>query len=100
MTKRRESSLLASGIRFFSETYTRARSRGTSAMLEGIWIAAGSVSMLIGAALVYDAIWNPGLSQTAFLLGGAVLISLGFISTWYVARNWIEFQRYLKNHHP
>jgi hypothetical protein len=99
MTKRRKSSLLASDIRSFSETYTRARTRGTSAMLEGVRITAGSVSMLIGAALVYDAIWSPGLSQTAFLLGGAVLVSLGLISMWYVARNWMEFRRYLKNHH-
>jgi hypothetical protein len=39
-------------------------------MLEGLRITAGSVSMLIGVALVYDAVWNPGPNQTAFLLGG------------------------------
>jgi hypothetical protein len=68
-------------------------------MLEGIRITTGSVCMLIGVALVYDAIFNPGLSQTALLLGGAVLVSLGLVSMWYVARNWMEFRRYLKNHH-
>ena len=66
-------------------------------MLEGIRIIAGSLSLLIGVALIYGAIWNPGLSQTALLLGGAVLVSLGLISMWYVARNWMEFQRYRKN---
>lgn len=99
MTKRRGSFLLASGIRSFSESYTRARNRGTSAVLEGIRITTGSVCMLIGVALVYDAIFNPGLSQTALLLGGAVLVSLGLVSMWYVARDWMEFRRYLKNHH-
>jgi len=68
-------------------------------MLEGLRITAGSVSMLIGAALVYDAIWNPGPNQTTFLLGGAVLVSLGLVSMWYAARDWMEFRRYLKNHH-
>ncbi len=99
MTKRRGSFLLASGIRSFSATYTRARTHGTGVMLEGIRITIGSVCMLVGAAFVYNAIWNPGLSQTALLLGGAVLVSLGLVCMWYVARNWMEFRRYLKNHH-
>jgi hypothetical protein len=68
-------------------------------MLEGLQFAAGSISLLVGAALVYDAVWNPSLNPTAALLGGAALVSLGLICMWLVVRNLMEFRRYLKNYH-
>jgi hypothetical protein len=68
-------------------------------MLAGLQFAAGSTSLLIGAALVYDAVRNPSLNETAALLGGAVLLSLGLVCVWFVARNWMEFRKYLRDYH-
>lgn len=88
------------GVESPSGAYVRPRSRRVEPMLEGLRFVAGFISLLLGAALIYDAIWNPGLSQTtAALLGGSALVSLGLICMCLVVRNWMEFRRYLKNYH-
>jgi hypothetical protein len=90
---------LPQGAASRSGASVRPRRRDLEPMLEGLQFAAGCISLLVGATLVYDAVRNPGLNQTPALLGGAVLVSLGFICMWLVVRSWMEFRRYLKDHH-
>ena len=69
-------------------------------MLEQLKLGAGLFSLLLGTGLVCDAVWNPDVSQTFMLLGGAALIALGLICVWYVVKDGLEFRKnYRCNNH-
>jgi uncharacterized protein YjeT (DUF2065 family) len=67
-------------------------------MLDNLRLSFGFFSLLIGMVLLYDGSSNAQVSQTARLVGGAVFVSLGLISLWFVAKNWLELRKYFKNH--
>jgi len=51
------------------------------------------VCCVIGAALLSDGISNLGASQTMNIVGGAALLTLGFMTMWIVAKNWWEWRK-------
>jgi len=66
-------------------------------MLDNLRLSFGFVSVLIGSAFLRDGVSNGNPNESARLIGGAVLVSLGFICMGYVVKNWLEFRKYLKN---
>jgi hypothetical protein len=69
----------------------------TGYMLDNLRLFFGSLSLLIGVVLLYQGSSSSLVSQTPTLVGGAVLISLGFITVWFAAKNWLEMRKYFKN---
>jgi hypothetical protein len=66
-------------------------------MLDHLRLSFGFLSLLIDVVLLYEGGSSSLVSQTPTLVGGAVLISLGFISAWFAAKNWLEMRKYFKN---
>jgi hypothetical protein len=66
-------------------------------MLDNLRLSFGFCSLLIGVFLLYDGVSNVHVSQPAWLVGGAVCVSLGLVSIWFVAKNWLELRKYFKN---
>jgi hypothetical protein len=65
-------------------------------MLGPLRLFTGIVCLLLGAGLVYDAVWGPDLSQAPILMGGAVLLALGLISIYFFLKDRIELRKYFK----
>jgi high-affinity Fe2+/Pb2+ permease len=68
-------------------------------MLGPLRLFTGIVCLLIGAGLLYDALWGPDLSQPTILIGGAVLLVLGLISIYFFSKDRIELRKYFKQTH-
>jgi hypothetical protein len=66
-------------------------------MLDNLRICFGFVSVLIGSFFLRDGVSNAHSAESTWLVGGAVLVSLGFISMAYVVKNWVELRKYFKN---
>jgi hypothetical protein len=66
-------------------------------MLDNLRICFGFVSVLVGSFFLRDGVSNEHLNESSMLIGGAVLISLGFICIGYVVKNWLELRKYFKN---
>jgi hypothetical protein len=66
-------------------------------MLDNLRLFSGFLFLLIGVVLLHDGSSNLRVSQTSSLVGGAVFISLGFFSMWFVAKNWLEMRKYFKD---
>jgi len=66
-------------------------------MLDNLRLFFGVISFLIGMALLYDSARSAEANQTTMLVGGALLVSLGLICIWIVAKNWLEWRKYFKN---
>ena len=66
-------------------------------MLDSLRFCFGFVSLLIGSAFLRDGVSNEHLNESSKLIGGAVLVSLGFICIGYVVKNWLELRKYFKN---
>ena len=69
----------------------------TKSMLDNLRLSFGFLSLLIGVLLLREGVSNADASQTARVVGGAVLVSLGLISIWFVLKNWLELRKYFKN---
>lgn len=69
----------------------------TNPMLDNLRICFGFVSILLGSFFLRDGISNAHSSESTGLVGGAVLVSLGFISMAYVVKNRMELRKYFKN---
>jgi len=62
-------------------------------MLNKLGLSLAFLFLLIGAFLLY----GPDTSETARLLGGATLVSLGLVTIWLVAKDWLDWRRDYKN---
>jgi hypothetical protein len=69
----------------------------TKPMLDNLRLCFGCVSVLVGSYFLRDGVSNAHSAESTWLLGGAVLVSLGFISMAYVVKNWVELRKYFKN---
>jgi hypothetical protein len=65
-------------------------------MLGPLRLFVGIVCLLIGAGLLYDALWGPDFSQSTILIGGAVLFVLGLMSIYFFSKDRIELRRHFK----
>ena len=66
-------------------------------MLDNLRICFGFVSVVVGSVFLRDGVSNAHSAESSRLFGGAVLVSLGFISIAYVVKNWMELRKYFKN---
>jgi uncharacterized membrane protein HdeD (DUF308 family) len=66
-------------------------------MLDNLRLSFGILSLLVGLVLLYEGTSSSRVIQPPTLVAGAVFISLGFISVWFVAKNWLEMRKYFKN---
>jgi hypothetical protein len=62
-------------------------------MLNDLGLFFGAIFLLAGAALLYKGVSNADASQTATIIGGAVLLSVGSVLMWTVLKNWWEWKR-------
>ena len=51
-----------------------------------------AVLLLLGVALLNDGASNSVPIQSAKLIGGAVFLSFGFMSTWVALKNWLKWR--------
>lgn len=65
-------------------------------MIDALGFASGCISILIGGILVYDAISRVGPNESAVLIGGALLLSIGLLGVSLAGRSWLEWRRALK----
>lgn len=59
-------------------------------MFEGLAFALAS--LLLGAVLLYDAVFFTERTQTAGLIAGAVFLALGLVTISLLAKNWWELK--------
>ena len=57
----------------------------------------GFVSILAGSVFLHDGVSKAHSAEATWLVGGAVLVSLGFICMAYVVKNWVELRKHFKN---
>jgi drug/metabolite transporter (DMT)-like permease len=62
-------------------------------MLNNLGFFSGALFLLAGAVLLYEGVSNADASQTAAILGGAMLFSIGSALMWTVLKNWWEWRR-------
>ena len=65
-------------------------------MLDNFGLAIGSICLVLGAVLLYDGLSMIETTQSLDVIGGAVLISLGAITTGLMLRNKLEWRRNYK----
>jgi hypothetical protein len=65
-------------------------------MIDALGFASGFISILIGGILVHDAISRVGANESAVLMGGALLLSVGLVGVSRAGRSWLEWRRALK----
>jgi hypothetical protein len=53
----------------------------------------GLLLLTLGALLVIESVANADANQSARVVGGATLLSLGFLLTWLMARSWWEWRK-------
>ncbi len=66
-------------------------------MLDNLRMCFGFVSILVGSVFLHDGVSIAHSAESTWLVGGAVLVSLGFISMAYVVKNWVALRGYFKN---
>jgi hypothetical protein len=62
-------------------------------MRNNLGLFAGLILLVIGALLISDSVSNSDPNQTARVVGGATLLSLGLIVTWLMGRSWWEWRK-------
>ena len=65
-------------------------------MIDALGFASGFISILIGGILVHDAVSTVSPNETAVLIGGALLLSVGLVGVSRAGRSWLEWRRTLK----
>jgi hypothetical protein len=53
--------------------------------------------LIAGAVLLYDGFSTSDLSQTAKVIGGAIFLSLGLVSSWFGVKNWWKWRTVCKD---
>lgn len=53
----------------------------------------GVIFLLGGAMLLHHGVSTGDASQTAAIIGGATLLSLGSVVAWKVLKNWWEWRK-------
>jgi hypothetical protein len=71
----------------------RAGSR-TKEMLNKLGVIFAFLCFFAGTILLSDPISKPDTTQTAKVLGGAVLFSVGLVTISLVAREWWEWKKF------
>jgi len=66
-------------------------------MMDNLRMCFGFVSILVGSVFLRDGVSNAHSAETTWVVGGAVLVSLGFICMAYVVKNRVELRKYFKN---
>jgi len=61
-------------------------------MRNNLGLFAGLILLVIGALLI-NSVSNSDPNQTARVVGGATLLSLGLIVTWLMGRSWWEWRK-------
>jgi hypothetical protein len=51
-----------------------------------------------GAMLLYDGFSTSDLTQTTKVIGGASLLSLGFVGLWFCVKNWWKWRTVYKEY--
>jgi len=54
--------------------------------------------LITGTVLLYDGVSASDLSQTAKVIGGAIFLSLGLISSWFGVKNWWKWRTVYKEY--
>lgn len=54
--------------------------------------------LIAGAVLLYDGFSISDLTQTAKVIGGASLFSLGLVSFWFGVKNWWKWRTVYKEY--
>jgi len=67
-------------------------------MLDNLRLSFSFISVLIGSAFLRDGVSNEHLNESARIIGGAVLVSLGIICMAHVVKNWLEMRKYFNDH--
>ena len=62
-------------------------------MRDDLGLFFGLVFLIIGGVLLYNGTSNADASQSAAVIGGATLLSLGSVVTWTLVKNWWEWRR-------
>jgi hypothetical protein len=66
-------------------------------MLDKLGLSVGVVSLLLGSILLYDAVSRSDLTQTARVIGGAALFSLGLVTLSLVVKDWWKWRKHHKD---
>ena len=71
--------------------------RPKSNPLDNLALCFASVCLLIGIVLLHDGASNSDVTQTATIIAGAALLSLGLMALWFAMKSWVEWRRNYKN---
>jgi hypothetical protein len=52
--------------------------------------------LIAGAVLLYDGFSTSDLNQTTKVIGGAMFVSLGMVSSWFGVKNWWKWRTVYK----
>ena len=66
-------------------------------MLDKLGLGFALSSLLLGTALLYDAVSVSDLSQTAKVIAGAVFFALGLVTVSLLVKDWWEWKKREKN---
>lgn len=65
-------------------------------MLENIGLSAAFVCVLAGGFLVYNAVSS---GETAWLIGGAVVLAIGAIGCFLITKEKLEWRQKIRRHY-
>jgi len=71
--------------------------RPKSNPLGNLALCLASICLLIGTVLLHDGVSNSDVTQTATIISGAALLSLGLMALWFAMKSWVERRRDYKN---
>jgi hypothetical protein len=69
----------------------------TMSILNKIGLITAIMFLLLGGLLLYGPVSGSDTTQTARVLAGASLVSLGFMTILLITRDWLNWKRLYKN---